>query len=250
MNITRRRGVLACMIGAVAAVLAAVVGACAAGGGRGDRFGGSEAGFTFVLLKTGPTSAEKSATERQEIFRGHMANMKRLADDGELIIAGPFNAPADRSWRGLFVMDEEDPAKALEIAATDPGVVSGVFVLEARPMRSSAGLRESLSLEKALQARVAATPAGQAAPRALRPYVIVTTSDASAARAAIAYLGVPVVWWGEFADEAGGGVFVLDAEKAEDVRARGGEAFPGVIDGWFSTSALEGLPTREPTAIR
>ena len=244
MTITRRRTLWAGMIG----VLAAVLGGCAAGGG--GRFGGREAAFTYVLLKTGPSSAEKTPAERQEIFRGHMANMQRLADEGRLIIAGPFSTPADRSWRGLFVMDEEDPARALSLAATDPGVVSGVFVLEGRPMRSSAGLRESLSLEKALKARVAATPAGQTAPRALRPYVIVTTTDAEAARAAISYLGVPIVWWGEFTDAAGGGVFVLDAEKAEDVRARGGGAFPGVIDGWFSTAALEGLPTREPTAIR
>ena len=46
--------------------------------------------FVLVVLKTGPTKVPAGA-ERDEMFKGHFANMNRLAAEGKLAFAGPFD---------------------------------------------------------------------------------------------------------------------------------------------------------------
>jgi hypothetical protein len=46
--------------------------------------------YILVILKTGPTNVPEGK-ERQEIFKGHFANIRRLADEGKLAVAGPFD---------------------------------------------------------------------------------------------------------------------------------------------------------------
>jgi hypothetical protein len=41
--------------------------------------------YALVILKTGPTKVPAGA-ERDEMFRGHQANIKRLADAGKLAL--------------------------------------------------------------------------------------------------------------------------------------------------------------------
>lgn len=220
---------MACAVAACA--IGAMLGGC--GGGAGSRAG---AEFVLVYLKTGPT--KPSPEQSKEVFAGHMANMKRLADEGKLIIAGPFARPRDKSWRGIFVFDTPSVEAAKAWTATDPGVVSGVFATEMRAMRASPSLRRVLELEKALPKTE--TEPGKP-PANIRGYVMVTAEDAETAEIAIAasrFAG-RVVWCGRFGDAAGGGVFVLDAEKAEEVA---GELMGFGVDGWWSTTSLMGLP--------
>ncbi len=118
--------------------------------------GASEARYTLVYLKTGPNSASHTPEQKQEIFKGHMSNMQRLAKEKKLIIAGPFVKPRDTSWRGLFVFDIAGVDEANHIAATDPGVASGEFVTDIRAAHGSPSLRDALRLEDELQARLKA----------------------------------------------------------------------------------------------
>src|SRR5689334_13059942 len=62
-----------------------------------DIHGGPFSDMMLVYLKTGPNQLT------EENFKGHMANMHRLADAGVLIIGGPFASPRDKTWRGIFV---------------------------------------------------------------------------------------------------------------------------------------------------
>ena len=48
--------------------------------------------YVLVILKTGPNKVPAGA-ERDEMFKGHFANMKRLAAEGKLAVAGPFDIP-------------------------------------------------------------------------------------------------------------------------------------------------------------
>src|SRR5437868_316000 len=68
------------------------------------RLGADERGmkmFVLCILKTGPKDAEIKGKEREDIFNGHFANISRLANEGKLAVAGPFEKN-DKTWRGLY----------------------------------------------------------------------------------------------------------------------------------------------------
>src|SRR5258706_7109810 len=46
--------------------------------------------YVLIILKTGPNDATIKGKERDDIFAGHFANIARLADEGKLAVAGPF----------------------------------------------------------------------------------------------------------------------------------------------------------------
>lgn len=93
--------------------------------------------YVLVILKTGPTPMPAGA-ERDEMFRGHFANMKRLAADGKLALAGPLDGVD--GWRGLFVLAVADLEEAAALVATDPVVVHGEMIAEYHQYYGSAAL--------------------------------------------------------------------------------------------------------------
>lgn len=94
-------------------------------------------GYVLVVLKTGPTRVP-DGPERDEMFRGHFANMKRLSDEGKLVLAGPFDGVD--GWRGLFIFATRDIDEARQLAATDPVLVKGEMVAEFHKYYGSAAL--------------------------------------------------------------------------------------------------------------
>jgi uncharacterized protein YciI len=236
-----------CVVVAMALV-AGAAGGCASRVAAGEAAGlrPGEAQYVFVVLMTGPKSAEKTAEQKQKIFAGHMANMRRLSEEKKLIIAGPFVNAADARRRGVFVMDVESVEESRQLAGTDPGVIEGVFTTELRLMKGSAELRRALALEKEMEAKqkeAGVTRAAGEPPANVRDYVIVIAAEAGRVRGVINAAGLGVVWSGEFNDGAGGGVFVVDAADAAAVRAalpmeKTGECS---VDRWMSTTSLMGL---------
>jgi len=93
--------------------------------------------FVLVVLKTGPTKVPAGA-ERDEMFKGHFANMNRLAAEGKLAFAGPFDGVD--GWRGLFVFAVPDIDEARKLVATDPVIVKGEMVAEYHKYCGSAAL--------------------------------------------------------------------------------------------------------------
>lgn len=85
--------------------------------------------YVLVILRTGPNDEAVKGAERENVFRGHFANMGRLAADGKLVLAGPFGEN-DKAFRGLFVFAVATVEEARELAATDPAVKAGVFVAD------------------------------------------------------------------------------------------------------------------------
>ena len=93
--------------------------------------------YVLVILKTGPTPMPPGE-ERDEMFRGHFANMKRLAADGKLALAGPLDGVD--GWRGLFILAVTDLEEAAALVATDPVVINGEMVAEYHKYYGSAAL--------------------------------------------------------------------------------------------------------------
>ena len=114
--------------------------------------------YTFVYITTGPaTDIEQS--EQQTAFAGHFSNMKRMAEEGDLLIAGPFGkSESFDDLRGLWVFNTDSTAKALELAATDPPGKLGIFVFEAVQLITDDALLELPRLEREDEARRLADP--------------------------------------------------------------------------------------------
>jgi uncharacterized protein YciI len=93
--------------------------------------------YVLVILKTGPTPMPAGAA-RDEMFRGHFANMKRLAAEGKLALAGPLDGVD--GWRGLFILAVSDLEEAAALVATDPVVIHGEMVAEYHKYYGSAAL--------------------------------------------------------------------------------------------------------------
>ena len=83
--------------------------------------------YVLVVLKTGPNKLPAGA-ERDEMYKGHFANINRLAAQGTLALAGPFDGVD--GWRGLFILAVADIEEARQHVATDPVIVKGEMVAE------------------------------------------------------------------------------------------------------------------------
>jgi uncharacterized protein YciI len=95
--------------------------------------------YILAILKTGPKDRKIKGDARKAVFKGHFDNMNRLAAEGKLAVAGPFNDPA-KKYRGLFILAVATVEEARAIAETDPTVKAGVLVVEYVPWYGSAAL--------------------------------------------------------------------------------------------------------------
>ena len=93
--------------------------------------------YVLVILKTGPTPMPRGK-DRDEMFKGHFANINRLASEGKLALAGPFDGA--EGWRGLFIFAVTDIDEAKRLTATDPVIINGEMVAEYHKYYGSAAL--------------------------------------------------------------------------------------------------------------
>lgn len=115
------------------------------------RLGADERGmrrYVFVLLKSSTTPVPKGP-ERDEMFKGHFANMTRLADEGKLVMAGPLDGVD--GWRGLFIFATDDIDEARRLVSTDPVIVKGEMVAEYHRHYATAALMLLNGLHKTIE---------------------------------------------------------------------------------------------------
>ncbi len=108
--------------------------------GMAKAFGADDFGmrsYVLVVLKSGPNKIPPGA-ERNEMFKGHFANIKRLAAEGKLALAGPFDGVD--GWRGLFILSVADVDEAKRCVAADPVIIKGEMVAEYHKYYGSAAL--------------------------------------------------------------------------------------------------------------
>ncbi len=201
--------------------------------------------YVFVFLKVGPQSGKLPPEVEQEAGSGHFANMARLADEGELLLAGPFGEPkVDRANSGVFVFDARTVAEADALTATDPAVRAGVFVFDAYPLRSSSPLRRALDVLRAAEARgdLSRDDPG----RGIRPYFLAIARDGDAADEALAPLADEglVLFSGRFGGALeGASIHALIADSLRDAHEMLAFAAPDGttewdVHPWWSSSVL------------
>lgn len=114
-----------------------------------DSFGADDYGmksYSFVILKTGSVKVEDEG-EKQKLMRGHLGNISRLADEGKLVVAGPFGKN-DLNYRGLFILTTPSTEEARELLKSDPAIAAGVFDVEVIPWYGAAALGAYLEVQK------------------------------------------------------------------------------------------------------
>lgn len=101
--------------------------------------------YVMAFLKSGPNrpTDQQEATDLQA---GHMANIKRMAAEGSLVIAGPFLD--DGEIRGIYIFNVTTIEEAKALTETDPAIQAGSLIMELHPWYGSAGLMKMSDLHK------------------------------------------------------------------------------------------------------
>lgn len=112
------------------------------------RLGADERGmrqYVMCFLKTGPLKVEDAA-KRAELMKGHFAMINRLANEGKLIVAGPFSNGGD--FRGIYLFDVKTIEEAQKLTETDPSIKEGYFKVEFIKWYGSAALMDVNNIHK------------------------------------------------------------------------------------------------------
>jgi uncharacterized protein YciI len=102
--------------------------------------------YILIILKSG-TNTGVSSEVRDSIFRGHLANIGRLASLGKLVIAGPLGNN-DKSYRGIFIFNVSTITEARELLMTDPAVKAKLLDAELYEWYGSAAISEYLKVHE------------------------------------------------------------------------------------------------------
>lgn len=93
--------------------------------------------YVMAFLKSGPIKIEDAA-KRQELQSAHLANIRRLAEEGKLLLAGPFIGKGE--LRGIYIFDVQTLEEAEALTSTDPAIKAGTLVMELHMWYGSAAL--------------------------------------------------------------------------------------------------------------
>jgi uncharacterized protein YciI len=92
----------------------------------------------LAFLVRGEKWTPERTPQTEEIQKGHMANISRLAEMKKLVVAGPFGD--NGRLRGIFVFKVGSLAEAKELANTDPAVQAGRLALLIHPWSVPEGM--------------------------------------------------------------------------------------------------------------
>lgn len=90
--------------------------------------------YTFIFLNSKKDKQELPQEEVKKIMDGHMANINRLAKEGKLLAAGPFEGGG-----GVFIFNTTSIDTAAKWLSTDPGVQAKRWNIEILPFQPRTG---------------------------------------------------------------------------------------------------------------
>ncbi len=104
--------------------------------------------YVFVMLKTGTNiSTDKEAKDKA--FAGHMKNIQKMANEGKLAVAGPFEKGGNN--RGIFILNVSTFEEAKALLEGDTAVKEKYLEPEYTLWYGSAALMETPEIHKRIQ---------------------------------------------------------------------------------------------------
>lgn len=101
--------------------------------------------YVMAFLKRGPNRSHDTATIAR-IQREHLDNISRMAENGQLVLAGPFLD--DQEIRGIYIFNVPSIEEAEKLTASDPAIKAGRLKMELHPWYGSAALLDLNQLHK------------------------------------------------------------------------------------------------------
>jgi uncharacterized protein len=88
--------------------------------------------YYVFLLKKGPTWSPDETPEIQALQEAHLANLRRLAEMGRLVLNGPLldSFATSGEIRGIGVLKAASLEEARELIRTDPMVKAGRLIFD------------------------------------------------------------------------------------------------------------------------
>ena len=115
------------------------------------RVGADEYGmkaYVMAFLKRGPNRSQDSLTAAN-LQKAHMQNINRMANEGKLVLAGPFFDDGD--VRGIYIFNVSTVEEARALTESDPAIQAGRLAMELHPWYGSAVLPLITPLHRRLE---------------------------------------------------------------------------------------------------
>ncbi|HKK74134.1 MAG TPA: YciI family protein [Saprospiraceae bacterium] len=104
--------------------------------------------YVMAFLKKG-ANRDIPTKEAAELQAAHLENITRLAEEGKLILAGPFLGKGE--LRGIYIFDTPSIEEAEALTATDPAIEAGSLAMDLRQWYGSAALSELNAIHETIQ---------------------------------------------------------------------------------------------------
>ena len=111
-----------------------------------DKYGMKK--YVIAFLKRGPNRS-KDSLEATQLQKAHLENINRLAEEGTLVLAGPFFGDGD--LRGIYVFDVQTIEEAKKLTETDPAIQKGSLIMELHEWYGSAAVMAIPEIHKKLE---------------------------------------------------------------------------------------------------
>ncbi len=93
--------------------------------------------YVVAFLKRGPNKSVDSI-QKSELQKAHMQNINRLAEEGKLVLAGPFFGGGD--LRGIYIFNVDNLEDAKALTNSDPSIQAGILSMDLKEWYGSAAL--------------------------------------------------------------------------------------------------------------
>lgn len=84
--------------------------------------------YVMAFLRRGPNRDQIDSTTASKLQSAHLENITRMAEEGTLVLAGPFIGGGD--LRGIYVFAVESIEEAEALTNTDPAIQAGSLSME------------------------------------------------------------------------------------------------------------------------